>query len=150
MRRVLVVLSLLALTAATALAALPRTKVLVHTTSFGSALVDARGHALYLRTKGTCTGSCLALWPPLFTTGKPLAGAGVKASLLGTVKRRGKLQVTYAGHPLYHFVQDTKAGDLKGEGVGGVWFLVDANGNYLAKTQAPPPSPPGYGGGYGP
>ena len=151
MRRVLIVLSLAGFCATTALAAQPpRAKVLLRSTSLGSALVDVRGHSLYLRTRGTCTGACAAVWPPLFTTGKPLAGSGLKAKLLGTVKRGAKLQVTYAGHPLFLFAKDAKAGDLKGEGVSGVWFLVDANGNYITKTPDTTPTPPGYGGGYGP
>ena len=44
------------------------------------------------------------------TKGKPVAGMGVKKSLLGTAKRGSKLQVTYNGHPLYTYIGDSKAG----------------------------------------
>jgi hypothetical protein len=40
--------------------------------------------------------------PPLMARGKPIAGRGLKSSLLGTIRRaNGVRQVTYAGHPLY-------------------------------------------------
>src|SRR6266568_2197681 len=103
----------------------------------GQILVDAKGITLYdfVADKGTtsvCYGACAALWPPLITNGKPIAGPGVRASLLGTTKRKdGKLEVTYGGHPLYYFVQDKKAGQVKGQGFvhfGGSWWVVSAAG----------------------
>src|ERR1700730_9983522 len=101
-----------------ALGAPPRAKVLVRPTSVGSVLVDARGRTLYMRAidtshKSTCYGACASAWPPFLTSGKPLAGSGVKQALLGTAKRTdGTLQVTYANHPLYFFGNDTKAGQV--------------------------------------
>ena len=62
------------------------------------------------------------------TKGKPVAGMGVKKSLLGTAKRGSKLQVTYNGHPLYTYSGDSAAGQANGEGSGGVWFVVKASG----------------------
>jgi predicted lipoprotein with Yx(FWY)xxD motif len=57
--------------------------------------------------RSSCYGACEAYWPPLLTKGKPHAGTGVRASLLGTTKRKdGKLEVTYNHHPLYYFVGD--------------------------------------------
>jgi predicted lipoprotein with Yx(FWY)xxD motif len=83
-------------------------------------------------TKSACYSACAAAWPPVLTKGKPVAGAGVKASLLGTAKRKdGKLQVTYKGHPLYAFVEDTKAGQTKGEGskaFGAGWYALTPTG----------------------
>jgi predicted lipoprotein with Yx(FWY)xxD motif len=95
--------------------------VKVSKTSLGRILVDSRGRTLYLfagdkSRRSMCSGSCASFWPPLLTTGKPRAGAGVKAKLLGTTKRTGgALQVTYRGHPLYTFKLD-RAGQTKGEG----------------------------------
>lgn len=46
--------------------------------------------------------------------GKPHAGTAVRASLLGTTKRKdGKLEVTYNRHPLYYFVGDRKPGQAR-------------------------------------
>ena len=123
---------------ATALAAQP--KVTLHTTSLGKVLADARGHTLYLfkadtSGKSSCYGACAAVWPPFLAGSTPLAGPGVKLSLLHTSKRKdGKLQVTYAGHPLYFFAQDAKAGQAKGEGIthfGGSWWAVGATGTAI-------------------
>src|SRR4029450_6917599 len=92
------------------------TVVKVARSPFGRILVDSKGITLYdfVKDKGTtsvCYGACAALWPPLTTSGKPVAGPGVRASLLRTTKRKdGKLEVTYGGHPLYYFVTDHKPG----------------------------------------
>jgi hypothetical protein len=70
--------------------------------------------------------------------GKPTAGAGVKASLLGTTRRsNGSLQVTYNKHPLYTFKLDTKAGQVNGEGssnFGAKWYAVSASGAAVVKA----------------
>jgi predicted lipoprotein with Yx(FWY)xxD motif len=110
--------------------------------SLGKILVDANGRTLYLfakdgRNKSMCSGSCAAYWPPLLTHGKPIARTGVKASLLSTTRRSdGSMQVTYAGHPLYRFALDTKAGQTKGEGLddfGGEWDAVTPGGKHAEK-----------------
>src|SRR5439155_22382472 len=97
-------------------------KVGVASSSLGRIVVDNKGRTLYLFEKdknrrSTCYGPCATYWPPLLTHGKPVARAGVNQSRLGTTRRaNGSEQVTYAGHPLYRFVEDTKPGQLKGEG----------------------------------
>jgi predicted lipoprotein with Yx(FWY)xxD motif len=111
----------------------------LRTTKVGKVLVAANGRTLYLFTadkakKSVCYGQCVGFWPPLIAA-KPTVGAGLKASLLGTTKRRGgKLQVTYGGHPLYFFAQDKKAGDVNGQGFvhfGGTWWVVSAAGKKI-------------------
>lgn len=110
--------------------------------SFGTVLVDSSGRALYRYTpdkkgKSTCTGGCLTYWPPLVVTGaaKPVAGAGVKASLLGTIKAaHGMRQVTYAGFPLYRYKADTKAGEFEGQGEDGSWYVVSTSGALVKKS----------------
>lgn len=128
------------------------TTVTLHKTSLGKVLATSSGMTLYLYTpdpkgKSVCTGSCSAIWPPLITRGKPRAGVGVKAGLLGTTKRGGKLQVTYAGHPLYRYTGDSKPGQAKGEGYGGIWYVVSAAGKKV--TGASSGGSGGGGGGYG-
>ena len=99
----------------------------------GQILVDDKGMTLYLfvadtGTASTCYTSCANVWPPLLTDGTPQAGTGVDASLLGTTTRTdGKVEVTYAGHPLYYFVKDKAPGDITGQGIngfGGLWWVV--------------------------
>jgi len=105
--------------------------------NLGKILVDSRGRTLYVlsadRTrKSTCFGACAQAWPPLRVSGKPTVGTGLKATKVGTIRRRdGKPQVTYNGHPLYRFVMDTKAGQTKGQGIvafGGRWSVVSPAG----------------------
>ena len=125
-------------------------------TTLGKVLVDARGHTLYLfekDKKGTssCYGACATYWPAAITPAKPRPGTGVRASLLGVTKRTdGRRQVTYAGHPLYTFIADKKAGQTTGEGLsdfGATWDAVASNGHSIEPKA---PSNGGYGGGYGP
>jgi len=106
----------------------------------GRILVDNKGITLYDFVKDTgttsvCYGACAALWPPLLTSGKPVAGPGVRASLLGTTKRKdGKLEVTYGGHPLYYFVTDRRPGQATGQGVnqfGGPWWVLSPAGKEI-------------------
>ena len=109
-------------------------------TGLGKALVNARGRTLYLFDKdkkgmSSCSGACAAYWPPVITTAKPRAGNGVSASRLGMTRRAdGRRQVTYAGHPLYTFIGDTKAGQTSGEGLtdfGATWDAVGPNGRSI-------------------
>jgi predicted lipoprotein with Yx(FWY)xxD motif len=110
------------------------------TGKLGTFLVDANGRTLYLwkADKGmtsTCTGACAQAWPPLTTSGKPTAGSGVKASLLGTTKRAdGTTEVTYGGHPLYRFSGDAQAGQTTGQdspAFGAAWYVVAPSGKQI-------------------
>jgi predicted lipoprotein with Yx(FWY)xxD motif len=97
-------------------------------------------------TKSACYGACAQNWPPLRSTGKPTAGSGADASLLGTTSRTdGKPQITYNGHPVYQFSSDSNSGDTNGEGInafGGIWYALSASGNQVVGT------PSNSGGGY--
>jgi predicted lipoprotein with Yx(FWY)xxD motif len=102
--------------------------------SLGSFLTDLNGMTLYLFTTdspgtSTCYGSCAVLWPPLLTSGAPVAGTGVNNAMLGTITRTdGTTQVTYNNWPLYYYQKDVKPGDITGEGVQGVWFVITPAG----------------------
>jgi predicted lipoprotein with Yx(FWY)xxD motif len=135
------VLVTIGVTAAAAFASTKTSTVSLRTTKVGKALVAANGRTLYLFTadkgrKSSCYGKCAAVWPPM-TAAHPTVGRGLRASLLGTTKRKnGKLQVTYGGHPLYFFAKDTKPGDVRGEGVvhfGGSWWLVSPAGTEITR-----------------
>ena len=105
--------------------------------TFGSILVDDKGMTLYLFTKDTpntsnCYDKCATAWPPLLTTGAPIAGDGVDDSLFGTTTRTdGTVQVIYNGWPLYYYAKDQVPGDVTGQDVGGVWYLVSATGDKI-------------------
>jgi predicted lipoprotein with Yx(FWY)xxD motif len=83
------------------------------------------------RNTNTCTKSsgCAATWPPLLSRGKPSAGPGVKASLIGLIKYGSKQQVTYAGHPLYGYIMNSSSTSYVGYNqYGGVWTAIKASG----------------------
>lgn len=100
----------------------------------GKVLADAQGFTLYMFTKDTkdtsvCYDKCEVAWPPLLQVGAPTAGAGIDASKLGTTARKdGSTQVTYNGMPLYYYDKDKAAGDVTGQGVGKVWYVVAPDG----------------------
>jgi predicted lipoprotein with Yx(FWY)xxD motif len=108
-------------------------------TGLGEILVDSSGHTLYLFTRDrhhadSCAkvSGCLETWPALTTTRKPVAGAHVRASLLGTIKLHGRVkQVTYAGHPLYTYALDftgRSTFNIGSDEYGGEWLAVNAAG----------------------
>jgi predicted lipoprotein with Yx(FWY)xxD motif len=112
------------------------TKIVVRDSDFGRMLFNRRRQAIYIfendsRGKSNCYGDCAALWPPVYTKGRPVAGRGVRARLLGTTRRRnGKRQVTYAGKPLYYYAHEGP-GEVLCHDVflnGGYWWVVGPNG----------------------
>ena len=130
----------LSIASASSSSARTATKVGVASSKLGRILVDGHGRTLYLfakdkRGKSTCSGACLAYWPPLIASGKPRAIAGAKASLLGTTRRAdGRLQVTYRHHPLYKFSGDTRKGLTSGQGLddfGAEWWVVSPAGTKI-------------------
>lgn len=102
-------------------------------------LVDDQGRTLYVFTNDTqnsgtsaCTGECITEWPAVVVTATPTAGTGVDAALLGTITRDdGTMQATYNGWPLYYYAGDTAPGDMAGQGMEGVWFLVSGTGTAI-------------------
>lgn len=123
--------------------------------SLGNIVVDGAGLTLYLFTKDTkgsgkssCTGECLATWPPLRVTGTP-TGDGVTGTL-GTIPTPdGKKQVTLNGWPLYHFAADKAAGDVKGQGIKGTWWVLTAAGAAISAAASSAASSSAAGGNYG-
>jgi predicted lipoprotein with Yx(FWY)xxD motif len=125
-------------------------------TRLGRVLTNARGFTLYWYAEDTaasskCTGACATTWPPLL--GKPQVEMGFKLTSLGTVTRPdGTIQVTYKGHPLYLYVQDTVPGTTTGNGVGGKWHAMlkkatalSGGGSMASPTQS---ASSGGSGGY--
>jgi predicted lipoprotein with Yx(FWY)xxD motif len=112
--------------------------VTASSTKLGMVLVDGSGRTLYLFEKdqpdqSACSGACAAAWPVDNSSGTPKAGSGVKASLLGTIKRSDNTtQVTYNHHPLYYYSGDSGAGQQNGQGLnafGATWFVVAPAGS---------------------
>ena len=139
---VLGILAVVALAASVAPAAAreARATLTIHSTKYGSVLFDGKGRALYAFTRdprgeaSRCYGACAKKWPVYFATGKPLAGNGVRQSLVSTTRRRdGRRQITYNGRPLYYYSGD-KAGQVLCQNVaefGGTWLVVRPSGKLV-------------------
>ena len=115
----------------------PATLAITSTEKLGNILVDGDGRTLYMYTKdakdmSNCYDKCEVAWPPLLQTDKPAVANGVDASLLGTTQRKdGTTQVTYNGMPLYYYFKDHAAGDVTGQAVGSVWYVLSPDGKIV-------------------
>lgn len=107
----------------------------------GNVVTDGEGRTLYIFLRdepgepSVCEGPCADRWPPLVVDGEEVpTGMGIRGQV-GLMRRAdGRVQLTYEGLPLYYWHQDSQPGDAKGQGVGGVWFVVPAD----PLTAAPP------------
>lgn len=116
--------------------------------SLGTIVVDGKGMTVYVFDKDTqnsgkssCSGQCATAWPAVNTDSTTPTVQGVTGKVGTITGVDGKTQVTLDGWPLYYYASDSKAGDTTGQGVGGVWWVVTADG---AKVTAAASS----GGGY--
>lgn len=108
---------------------------LVKNDTLGNILADGDGNILYLFTKDTpnvsnCYDKCLAAWPAVYPDGAPTLKEGLNQTLVGTTTRKdGSTQLTYNGWPLYYYAKDQKPGDVVGQAVGNVWWVISGEGN---------------------
>ncbi len=115
----------------------------------GRIVVDSSGMTAYYFTKdkpnsGTsaCTGQCLQAWPPITTTSAAPAASGVTGTVGTITLPNGSKQVTVNGRPVYLYAPDTKPGDIKGQGVGSVWYVLRPDGTMVTDQVS------GSSGGY--
>jgi predicted lipoprotein with Yx(FWY)xxD motif len=108
----------------------------------GKVVVDGNERTVYVfdkdsSGKSNCEDDCLAKWPAVAAgEGTPKLD-GIDASLVTTVTRSdGSKQLAIGGLPIYLFAQDSKAGEAKGQAVGGVWWVVGADGKKITKQPA--------------
>jgi predicted lipoprotein with Yx(FWY)xxD motif len=115
----------------------PATVKVVEDAKLGQFLADDQGRTLYMFTKddknvSNCYDKCATAWPPLLSAGQPKGLEGINASLLGTTQRTdGSMQVTYNGYPLYYYAKDEKPGDVAGQDVGKVWYVLSPSGDVI-------------------
>lgn len=119
---------------------LPSFDIQIRSTAQGNVLADADGRTLYFFSRDTdgssaCTGGCLENWPAFSDADLQVAN-GLDASYFGSITRPdGGTQVTYKGWPLYYFANDSQAGDVNGENVGGVWFVAKPDYDVMLAQQ---------------
>jgi predicted lipoprotein with Yx(FWY)xxD motif len=111
----------------------------VASSKLGNIMVDDKGLSLYMftpdaRNVSVCEAACLTAWPPIMlgkddTLADVELTGGLRRSLLGVAMREnGSRHVTYNGWPLYYWFRDAKAGDVLGQWVGNVWFVLSPDG----------------------
>ncbi len=116
-------------------------KLQLRHTMLGTILVNGGGHTVYAFTRDSrshdrcaATPGCTGIWPLVTSAGTPTLGAGVKRSLVGTIKVGGARQLTYAGRPLYTYIGDAGPGDTSYVGqqqFGGTWVALNGAGQIV-------------------
>ncbi|ERG65442.1 hypothetical protein L332_13455 [Agrococcus pavilionensis RW1] len=106
----------------------------------GEIVVDGEGMTVYMfdsDTQGagvsTCEGQCATNWPAVTTDGGVPDAEGVTGELGTIVGVDGATQVTLNGWPLYYFAGDSAAGDVAGQGVNDVWWVLSPAGERMAE-----------------
>jgi predicted lipoprotein with Yx(FWY)xxD motif len=94
-------------------------------------LTTTAGLTLYYDTNDTtamtvsCVAGCATAWPPLLDTNAILpAPSATGTSALTAFAGGNGTQIEYNGHPLYTYAKDIAAGQVNGQGVGGIWFVA--------------------------
>ncbi|EMY33319.1 hypothetical protein D477_015531 [Arthrobacter crystallopoietes BAB-32] len=106
--------------------------------SLGEIVVDGQGMTVYYFTKdekgsgvSNCTGDCLVAWPPVLTESDTPTVEGVTAEI-GTIDTpEGEKQITIDGMPIYYWQNDKEPGDVDGQGVNDVWYVVAPDGEMI-------------------
>ena len=109
--------------------------------ALGPIVVDQKGRTAYYFTKDTansgksaCAGPCLQAWPPITTTSGTPSVDGISGKVGTIALTDGTKQITINGMPIYLFAKDTGPGDLKGQGVGSVWYVIAPDGKMVTKA----------------
>jgi predicted lipoprotein with Yx(FWY)xxD motif len=99
--------------------------------------VDGDGKTVYFytrdnagATKSACTGGCATLWPAVTSDTAPKL-QGVTGKIGSITTADGKQQVTINGMPIYYYAKDTAPGQVNGQGVAGVWYVVAPDGSMI-------------------
>ena len=107
-------------------------------TSLGTIVVDGKGMSAYYFLKDTkgsgtsaCSGECAAAWPAITTENATPTVTGVTGEVGTITGADGKLQITIDGRPIYTFAQDTAPGDVNGQGLNSVWYVIAPDGTEI-------------------
>lgn len=121
----------------------------IGSSSLGKIVVNGKGMSAYFfdldKAKSgvsACTGECSANWPAMLSsTSKPLV-SGIKGVIGSISLKSGGRQVTINGRPVYTFAFDKAAGEIKGQGAQGVWYVISPSGREIkALKLAAKPAP---------
>ncbi|GAA1980474.1 hypothetical protein GCM10009817_21760 [Terrabacter lapilli] len=126
-------------------------------TPLGDVVTDGNGMTLYIftkdpkgTTKSACTGACLAAWPAALMGSSAPTATGITGTVGSIAAPGGGKQVTLNGRPLYYFAKDQAAGDVLGQGVLNVWWVLGTTGEPITGSGSSSSTTSGGGsvGGY--
>jgi predicted lipoprotein with Yx(FWY)xxD motif len=114
--------------------------LMVADSSLGEIVVDGEGMTVYMFDNDTqggdgsaCEGDCAANWPAVTTDTEMPEVEGVTGEVGTITGVDGGMQVTLNGWPLYYFAGDMAAGDVNGQGVNDVWWVLSPDGERMAE-----------------
>jgi predicted lipoprotein with Yx(FWY)xxD motif len=120
------------------------TEVKIEQTRWGPVLADGKGMTLYVyvddlltKASSACVGDCANDWPPALVSGKVVLARGIAGHVGEITRSDGLHQLTIDGRPLYAFSGDRAPGDLRGNGIGNIWWAMTPSG--LSATSFPSP-----------
>jgi predicted lipoprotein with Yx(FWY)xxD motif len=112
---------------------------LLQNVKLGKIIVNTAGKTVYMYVPDGSSqtskvpNALRATWPRVLSAGNLTVGPGLDKSKIAQYKQpNGKEQVSYSGHLLYTFKGDKKPGQANGQGLGGVWYVVSANGDKVS------------------
>lgn len=124
-------------------------------TALGAIVVDGAGLTVYFfdhdtpqEKASTCSGPCASLWPAVSTSSAAPTITGVTGTVGTITGVDGTAQVTLNGLPLYTYAADKSPGDTTGQGYGGIWWVVGADGAKVTAAPASSSAPAQGGSGY--
>ena len=107
-------------------------------TTLGTIVVDGNGMTAYyflkdVKVSGTsaCSGDSLTAWPPITSESDTPTVEGVTGEVGTSTGTDGSTQITSDGRPIYTFAQDTAPGDVNGQGVNDVWYVIAPDGSEI-------------------
>ncbi|UFS58002.1 COG4315 family predicted lipoprotein [Subtercola endophyticus] len=112
-------------------------------TSLGTIVVNGAGMTAYFFDKDTkgastsaCTGGCATAWPEITTNSSAPTVEGITGTVGTITGVDGKLQITINGLPIYTYAADTAPGQTSGQGFGGIWHVIGADGSEIMTPAA--------------
>ncbi|MEV8144800.1 hypothetical protein [Specibacter sp. NPDC078709] len=117
-------------------------------TTLGKVLVNGAGMTVYFfdhdtpqEKASTCSGPCASLWPAVSTSSMVPTITGVTGTVGTITGVDGAAQVTLNGLPLYTYAADKNPGDVSGQGYGGIWWVIGADGAKVTHAPTVTPTP---------
>ena len=105
--------------------------------SFGGVLADDNGRTLYVFQRdeagvSSCYDECATNWPSV--AAGLVAGSNIDATIGSAARDDGDSQLTVNGRPVYLFSGDSQRGDINGQGLSDVWFVIGIDGEPITNT----------------